>query len=345
MTTHFTCAQPRHYAPLGIAFLFIELTVALASAQTLESANPIQQECVALNMNSVSGQQTDAEFEVQARRMLARVGDSGEYNFCKGMTLSYLALSLLAQDKLDGAKQAAEASLKLLEPVIVIPAGLGGTKDGLLRQSIGVLASAAISRNNFDEAARQAARLHPLAATEKTLALESGLWMSIAIHRNQLNVAVQYGKETIAHWDKAGIRAVDPMENDLIDLGVALVMSGRPTEAIPFVNRAIDMSGEMRAFGAQAKANALMGFSQWQAGHGSNTADRCFKTALYWLDQVPQQERAQPGRQVYATYLSYLNATGRRREAKIVRAKLDSFGADPNQWLVDYTDSRPSNHE
>jgi tetratricopeptide (TPR) repeat protein len=327
------------------------LTVAQTQAQTMESklvdrrqlAQELAQltldrECFNLNMNSDSGQTTDAEFEVEAKQMLARVGDAENYDFCKGMTLSYLSLALLKQQKLDEARKAASKSIDLLQHS-------AGRNDILLRQSIGVLASIAIEHHNLAEVERQAIRLHPLAATEKALALECGLLMDIAFWRQRLDEAVRLGKETIAHWDRTEYKADASLEHDLIGLGTALVLSNRAAEAIPFVNRAVVMSEQIPAFSEHARANALMGVALWKAGHGASAAEPYFKRALYWIDRVPRGQMQQVGREVYGVYLDYLNRSGRRQEAKRARVKLNSFGPDPAQWVVDYSGLRLSKHD
>lgn len=361
MTVAFGYARPRQYPAPASAVLLFALTIAQTPAQTIEGNLPsratgsaevirnpargfaqamLEGECLSLNIHSDSGHTTDAEFEIRAKAMLARLGDSATYDVCKAMTLSYLAVALSRQDKLDEARKAADDSINLLQGSPAAARMLGPANDTLLRQSIGVLASIAIDRNNLAEADRQAARLRPLAATEKALALESGLWMSMALHRNQLNDAVRFGKETIAHWERAGYRTGDILETDLINLATALVLSSRPAEAIPFLDRAIDMSRQIPAFSERAKANALMGLAQWRAGHNTDAADRHFNSALYWVDRIPARQRPQVGREVCGVYLDYLVETRRRKEAKTVRAKLASFGPDPAQLVVDYSGAR-----
>ena len=342
--------RPRHYATLCFSVLFFIATMAQVQAQTMEDVadrRPLAQdlthstlecECITLDMNSDSGQTTDAEFEVEAKRMLARVGDAEHYEFCKGMTLSYLSLALLRQQKLGEARKAARESIDLLQHS-------AGSNYILLRQSIGVLASVAIEQNNLAEVERQAARLHPLPATEKALALECGLLMDIALWRQRLDEAVRLGKETIAHWDRAGYQADASLEHDLIGLGTALVLSHRAAEAIPFVHRAVGMSEQIPAFSEHARANALMGVVLWKAGHGADAAEPYFKSALYWIDRVPQRQIQSVAWEVYGVYLDYLNRTGRRREAKRARARLDSFGPDPAQWIVGYSGSQLSKHD
>ena len=302
------------------------LSTAIASGQLM-----LTPDCHAANEQAIRmlNEERNTDVGVLLAAHIARLGDSRQDRFCKGVLLFQFALSRERVGAFDEAELAAGRSLALLESE-------GGTNFSPLRRHFQFLANVAIDKKQYAKAEQLLKRADSIPGSDaRDRAFENGSRASLALVAGRLEEAEKLGRLSYEERVRSGLGDSIDAAQGLSTLAICLIRQHRTLEAIRILEQCLGILTRSPD-SPLTRAQTLIITAIASADQRDNrAAEDYYRQAIGVLPDLHPAVRYDLGRTLFTSYASFLRNAGRRRDAKAAEEQARTFGLDPSTAIVD----------